>query len=64
VQEIPLHQFNTAIDKLVRVIEAKREILSPEDMAVSLQADEKEEGRDVQVCRATKVLQVTRSPWF
>jgi hypothetical protein len=50
VQEIPLHQFNTAIDKLVRVIEAKREILSPEDMAVSLQADEKEEGRDVQVC--------------
>jgi hypothetical protein len=63
VQEIPLHQFNTAIDKLVRVIEAKREILSPEDMAVSLQADEKEEGRDVQVCRATDVLQIS-SPWF
>ena len=64
VQEIPLHQFNTAIDKLVRVIEAKREILSPEDMAVALQADGMEEGRDVQVCRATKPLQISRSPWF
>lgn len=50
VQEIPLHQFNTAIDKLVRVIEAKREILSPEDMAESLEADEKKEGKDIQVC--------------
>lgn len=55
VQGAPMqHQFNTAIDKLVRVIEAKREILSHADMVESLQADERKEGIDIQVCPKRK----------
>ncbi|KAK4152623.1 hypothetical protein C8A00DRAFT_16079 [Chaetomidium leptoderma] len=42
----PFHQFNTAIDKLVRVIEAKLEILSPKEESV--QPDEKMEEQDTQ----------------
>jgi hypothetical protein len=59
VQATPVHQFNTAIDNVMRVIEAKREILGPSDEVELVQADEKKEvAKDNQVCRA-RILQ----PW-
>lgn len=46
----PAHQFNTAIDKIVRVIEAKREILIPEDKVDLGQLGGKKDGKEDQVC--------------
>lgn len=42
-QATPVHQFNTAIDNVMRVIEAKREILGPSGEVELVQADEKKE---------------------
>lgn len=46
----PVHQFNTAIDKIVRVIEAKREILIPDDKVELGQVGGKKDGKEDQVC--------------
>jgi hypothetical protein len=53
-QATPLHQFNTAIDNVMRVIEAKREILGPSDEVEFVQADEekKEVAKDSQTQRS------------
>ncbi|KAL2166382.1 hypothetical protein VTG60DRAFT_2811 [Thermothelomyces hinnuleus] len=52
-QATPVHQFNTAIDNVMRVIEAKREILEPMSEAEPVQKDEKKEtGRDTQAPRS------------
>ncbi|AEO56910.1 C2H2 transcription factor [Thermothelomyces thermophilus ATCC 42464] len=52
-QAAPVHQFNTAIDNVMRVIEAKREILEPTSEAESAQKQEKDEtGEDTQTQRS------------
>ncbi|KAL2162652.1 hypothetical protein VTH06DRAFT_6488 [Thermothelomyces fergusii] len=43
VKAAPVHQFNTAIDNVMRVIEAKREILEPTGESGSAQKQEKDE---------------------
>lgn len=54
VKAAPVHQFNTAIDNVMRVIEAKREILEPTSETESGQKQEKDEAtEDAQVCQTT-----------
>ena len=53
-QEAPVHQFNTAIDDIVRVLEAKREMIGSSEVAEPTQpAKKKPAGKKNQVCRAT-----------
>lgn len=50
-QATPVHQFDTAIDNIMRMIEAKREILGPLDEVELVQADEKKEAvKNNKVC--------------
>lgn len=49
--EAPVHQFNTAIDDIVRVLEAKREMIGPSELAEPTQpAKKKPAGKKNQVC--------------
>ncbi|KAL2196243.1 C2H2 transcription factor [Corynascus similis CBS 632.67] len=51
-QATTVHQFNTAIDNVMRVIEAKREILEPTNETEPAQTEEKKEAtRDAQTQR-------------
>jgi len=53
VQPNPVHQFNTAIDNVMRVIEAKREILEPSSEVEFVRTDEKKEvAKEAQTQRA------------
>ncbi|KAK4148101.1 C2H2 transcription factor [Dichotomopilus funicola] len=50
-QATPVHQFHTAIDNVMRVIESKREILGPANEGAVVQMEEKEAIKEAQVPR-------------